>query len=269
MRRWFLVSLLFVLFGLAACGLSAIGSGAERSTDGGADALVGTTDGPPSDGGGDAGPDPLVRLDGGPVHLVTVSGGSAASFLVSAPATNAGTFHLAAIATKPHVAITSVTGLGLVWSLVRGQCGARDQTMAEVWSAAGVPLAAGPVTATFAVAPTNAIVTVSQYRNASSVGTIASANTLGAGGACSGGTDATTVSVTVPPVPPSSIIFAAIAIRTRTHTCGAGCVELGEARQGDPGDGAGLAIVESLLPTVSGTLDVVTDWAEVALELKP
>ena len=41
---------------------------------------------------------------------------------------------LVAVASKPYRSITGVSGLGACWTLVRAQCGGRNQTGVDVWS---------------------------------------------------------------------------------------------------------------------------------------
>jgi hypothetical protein len=70
-------------------------------------------------------------------------------------------------------------------------------------------------------------------------------------------------------------IFAAVAMRNRTHTPGAGYTERGERRQGDlSGTMAAVAVQDKntalAAPTqVNGEFNGTADWAAVAVEIKP
>lgn len=179
-----------------------------------------------------------------------------------------GNLYLATLSTRGNVAATSVTGLGLTWTLVKGQCAARGQTRVEVWQAQGAGTA-GTVTASFGSAPANAVIAVSRYSSTSGIdgiGAIVSANTLGVDGACTGGTDSSSYSVNPTPTEAFSLVYGSIAIRNRTHT--AGSFEITELQQGSGGDTVGLALTSSGA-TVNGTLGGATDWAVVAVEILP
>jgi hypothetical protein len=56
-------------------------------------------------------------------------------------------FYVASISTKPHVDVTNLTGLGLIWNPMQTQCAGRNQTGVSVWYADDVPLSGGSVTA--------------------------------------------------------------------------------------------------------------------------
>ncbi|MGH2570654.1 MAG: choice-of-anchor D domain-containing protein, partial [bacterium] len=77
---------------------------------------------------------------GGSVALVTVAS-------EPLPASSADDLYLAAVSSKGHVPVAAIDGLGLSWTLVRAQCGARTQTGLSVFRALG-PTAGGVVTAT-------------------------------------------------------------------------------------------------------------------------
>jgi hypothetical protein len=72
-----------------------------------------------------------------------------------------------------------------------------------------------------------------------------------------------------------AVVYAAVALRSKTHTAGAGFAELTEITQGDiPNVQAGMAVVERKIASVAGaavngSLGGVTDWAVVAVEIKP
>ena len=188
--------------------------------------------------------------------------------------------YLAAVSTKQFVDVDSVTGLGLTWTLVASQCGGRNQTGVEVWSAIGTPDASGPVTATLTNAQHNAVIAVSRYSGVdinNPIGHIVSANTLGVGGACSGGTDSSSYSVTLAGMVDGSIVYSAVGLRSRTHDEGVGYVERVDFNHGNTnGNKAGIGIQDQMISTSSSTVDVAVDgsfssavdWGVIGIEIK-
>jgi hypothetical protein len=166
---------------------------------------------------------------GGPVtHQETQTGGASNTTTVTTAASLigvSGDLYLVAIATKPSVAVSTVSGLGLSWTLVQAQCGGRSQTGVAVWMALGVPSGNGPVTATLAKAARHAVIAVSRYSGvdtADPLGNVMSGNTMGINGACSGGTDTAAYALTLPMTVDGAAVYGAVSIRQRTHTPGLG-----------------------------------------------
>ena len=212
-------------------------------------------------------------------HQETRTGGAANSTKVktAAPVTAVGgQLYLAAISTRPKVSAVSVSGLGLNWTLVKAQCSGRNTTGVEVWKALGTPMSNDTVTATFASAPNNAAMTVSRYAGVDEVaplGNLLSANTKGVNGICSGGIDSGAYSFNFVTSMDKSMIFAAMAMRNKTHTPGAGYLERAEVQQGSTNT-ASVAVAEKSIASVSavlvnGSFSGSIDWAAVAVELKP
>lgn len=186
---------------------------------------------------------------------------------------SSGDIYLASVAPRSNVAVTSMSGLGLTWSLVKAQCAGRGNTRVEVWTAAGSGTA-GAVTASLASAPINVVIAVSRYSGASGIGNVVSANTLGVNGACTGGTDASAYAVNLVTTVDDAVAFGAVAIRNKTHTPGSGYAERVERFQGSSGDRVGTASEDRVVATsgtvaVDGTLSGATDWAVVAVEVRP
>jgi hypothetical protein len=217
---------------------------------------------------------------GSVTHQETQTGGASNTTTVTTAASLTGVsgdLYLVAIATKPYVAVSTVSGLGLSWTLVQAQCGGRSQTGVTVWMALGVPSGNGSVTATLAKVTGNAVITVSRYSGvniAAPLGNVMSGNTVGINGACSGGTDTAAYALTLPMTVDSAVVYGAVAIRNRTHTPGTGYTEQAEIHQGSGGDMAGLAVegnpVAVAAPvTVNGLFSNSVDWAIVAVEIKP
>ncbi len=205
------------------------------------------------------------------------TGGSTASAQVAtsgALTAVSGDTYLAAIATKKTTGAIDVTGLGLAWTPVVSQCGGRNQTGIEVWMAQGTPSGSGPVTATLASAPSNAVIVVTRYSGVASVGNVASGNTMGESGPCDGGIDTDTYSLILGTAVADAVVYSAAALRTKAHEPGPGWTEHAEVHQGDGGGTAGAAVMDRKFTTpttatVNGTFSSTVDWAVVALELQP
>jgi hypothetical protein len=217
----------------------------------------------------------------GPVLFeAAVGGGSSGVTSVSTagPVTaGAGRLYLAAITAKPHRTVASVAGLGLAWTEVATQCGGRSQTGVSLWRAFGTPSGDGAVTATLASSATNAVIVVASYSGADAaapLGATLSGNTLGAGGACSGGVDGTAYSFPLTTTAPGAVVFSAAAMRTKTHAPGAGFTERTERAQGIDSNTASAAVMDMTfespsLATVAGTFSGAVDWAMIAVEVRP
>jgi hypothetical protein len=205
------------------------------------------------------------------------SGGSTDARTVStaAPLSSAsGQLYLAAIAFKPDVAVTSVSGLGLSWSPVLAQCSGRGQTGLAVWQARGQPGVEGVVTATFSAAPQNAVLAVTRYADAGPLDAAdsVSANSVGVAGACAGGEDQVAYALPLDTTTPGGLVYVAAAMRHRDHLPGSGTVERVELYRGAAGSIAGVSVADLRIaapgPTaVSGRFDALVDWAAIALEI--
>jgi uncharacterized repeat protein (TIGR02543 family) len=214
------------------------------------------------------------------VYEETKIGGSSSSTTVATSASLTsvgGHLYLAAISTKPRVTVTAVSGLGLTWTLVKAQCSGRNATGIELWMAQGAPSGNGVVTATFSSAPINAAIDVSRYSGAATanpVGNVVSGNTRGSNGVCSGGTDTNTYSFNLSVTMNGAMAYGAATMRNRSHSPGAGFTERAEILQGSAGDAASIAVQDKGIAaaatvTVNGAFSGATDWAAVAVEIKP
>jgi hypothetical protein len=187
-----------------------------------------------------------------------------------------GSLYLAAITSKGYERVSSVTGMGLAWTLVRAQCGGRGQTGVEVWVGAGVP-SSGVVTARFGTAPNSAAIVATRYSGASLAAPlrgVASANTNGVGGGCSGGTDSPSYAFSLPTTVAHARVFAAVAMRSRALVPGSGYTLRDNSFGGSLGTAAGVAVVDREVVTpgvvsVNGTFDGDADWAVVGVEIVP
>jgi uncharacterized repeat protein (TIGR02543 family) len=214
------------------------------------------------------------------VYEETKTGGSVASTIVTTSANltaASGHLYLAAIASKPNKAVISVSGLGLSWTPVKAQCAGRNQTDVELWMAQGTPSGDGTVSATLASVPKSAVIAVSRYSGVETVnpiGNIIAGNTKGVNGACSGGKDNASYSFNLATTLNGSAVYGAAAMRSRTHTPGAGYTERAETMASSGSDAASLAVQDKNVASAStvtfnGTFSGSVDWAVVAVEIKP
>jgi hypothetical protein len=196
----------------------------------------------------------------------------------SAPVTAAvDALYLAVISTNRFARTTSVSGLGLQWSLLREQCGSRTRNGASLWSAQGIPAADGAVTAYLDSAVRSVALTVVRYSGAHAldpIGSVVSANTNGSQGACDWGANSSAYSVDILTRSEGAQIFSAVAIGERTHTPGPEYVEVAEVKVGTFGGAAGLATQHRTVPTagvvpVDGSMSGSVDWAVIAVEITP
>ena len=225
-------------------------------------------------------PPPPPPPSGGSPALQQVATGSATNASAVATAgpveAESGGLYLAAVSFKPNVPVASVSGLGLAWTPVRQQCGARAQTGIALFQAYGSPSAGGTVTASLASAPSSAVIAVARYAGASGAGGLGSpvsANTLGISGACSGGTDGSSYAFDLTTSAADSLVFVAAAMRGKSHAPGAGYTEIAEAFAGDGGSASGTALSERRIgspATVSanGSFSSTVDWAVVGVEIR-
>ena len=205
------------------------------------------------------------------------SGGSSSASVSTAFSLTAvsGNVYLAAVTAKRSPTVSDVSGMGLVWTELRTQCGGREQTGISLWTAtAGPGSFNGVVTASLAGSVSNAAITVVRYSGVSQVGNLASANTLGLSGGCSGGSDSSSYSVGLSTAVPNALVHSVVALRNKSHQPGPGYVEQVEVAQGSGGTAAALAIqtrsfVSSGGVVANGTFSGSVDWAVIAVELRP
>jgi hypothetical protein len=185
-----------------------------------------------------------------------------------------GQLYVAAIAFKPDVAVTGVTGLGLAWSPVRAQCAGRGQTGLAVWQARGEPTVAGLVTATFSQTPSASVLAVSRYDGVGAIDPLrgVSANSVGIAGACTGGSDGDAYALELDTATSNSVVYVAAAPRHIAHLPGPGFVERVALVAGGTGSAAGISVADAragaLGPfSVTGAFGADVDWAVVAVEI--
>ena len=122
----------------------------------------------------------------------------------------------------------------------------------------------------------NAVVIVARYSGAdpaSPLGNILSGNELGVNGACAGGIDSGSFAFDLTTAQ-GNLVFGAVASRAKTLTPGAGYVKRGQVFQGaDASSMASASIMDKTAPAgatrVDGTFNSTTDWALVAVEIRP
>ncbi|MGH7601395.1 MAG: FlgD immunoglobulin-like domain containing protein, partial [bacterium] len=161
--------------------------------------------------------------------------------------------------------------------LVKSQCSGLSNTGVDIWMAQGTPSGDGAVTATLAITPSNAVIAVSRYSGVAAVnpvGNIVSGNSNGVNGACASGVENNLYSFSLTTTVNGAMAYGAAAMRSRSHTPGAGYAERAEFKQGSGGGIASIAVqdknvVSAATVTVDGSFSGNVDWAVVGLEIKP
>jgi hypothetical protein len=187
-----------------------------------------------------------------------------------------GQLYLASVSMRGNVAVSSMSGLGLVWTRAAAQCSGGGTTRVEVWRAQGTTSTNGSVSATLAASANQSMIAVSRYSGVSTaapVGTVISANSRGVGGACSGGTNSSSYSVNLTTTAAGSVAYGGVAISAQTHSAGSGFTERAEVHHGTGSGQSGVAaedrtVASASTSPVNGTLSGNTDWAVIAVEIK-
>ncbi len=217
------------------------------------------------------------------VYEESQTGGASGSVTVTTAASLTGVsghLYLAAISTRPRKLVQSVTGLGLNWTLVKSTCSGNNSTTGmEVWMAQGIPQGGsnGAVAATFASAPSTAVIAVSRYSGvaaANPIGNVIGGNTNGLNGTCSGGVDGNAYSFNLATTVNDAVVYGAVALKARTHTPGAGYTERVEFQHPHAVNPIGVAVEDKSVASAAtvamdGSFNGPVDWALVALEIKP
>jgi hypothetical protein len=132
------------------------------------------------------------------------------------------------------------------------------------------------LTVYLASAPSNAVIAVARYSGvdtASPLGNLLSGNTNGLDGICSDGIDSNAYSFNLTTTVDHAMVYVAVAPRMRDNTPGAAYTERAEVYQGSSGT-AGVSIADGTVSAISavlvdGALSSETDWAVIAVEIKP
>lgn len=285
---------------VAACRFSADPGGARFACDGPADCpdglacsggycAPGGTGQPDAAGMADGGPDGAVvdptvlewqesavgAVDAAALDSVTTETG-----LAGAP----GGLYVAFISMKPPRFVQSVSGLGLVWTVVRQQCTGRDTASLALFTALAAETAEdGQVTALLAgAAEGSAVISVHRYRGANPVEPMGDASWANTNGndldplPCTGGVDTSSYQWSSLDVGSAgSIVVSGVHTASYgSHQPGRGYRELADDQSGGNPGSAGVAVQEqrALAPTldleVSGGWDNAPDWAAIAVEIR-
>ena len=216
-----------------------------------------------------------TEAGGGGISAVeSVQGTAKNKALVSTTALTAATtssLYLAAISLSTGT-VTSVSGAGLTWSLVKSQCGGLNDQNTAVWKAVGTGTAT-VVTANFARA--NAVIHVTRFSGVDTTtptGATASANTKAVGDTtCTGGTASTGPTVSLTTTNPNSWAFGAVSTGQQIFTVGSGFTLLLNTN-GPTGTTIGLgteykAVATPAATTVNATLGGTVQWSIIAVEI--
>jgi hypothetical protein len=218
-----------------------------------------------------------VRGTTPPTFMEAQEGGSSSTNIVTTATSLTGVsghLYLTAVSTKPYREVSSVTGLGLSWTPVTTQCAGRSQTGIELWWAQGTA-STGQVTATLVSAPNNAVIAVARYAGVSvdPVEHLVAGNTNGVNGGCGNATDTPSYAFNVTPTQSASLVFGAVALRSKTIDSTSGYTTRFEVSHGTGGNVAGIALVDRVTPAaavlpLSGSLSGAVDWALIGIEVR-
>lgn len=187
----------------------------------------------------------------------TQAAGGTSTVSASLGAGGSDSMYVCFIATRSNVDVTGVTGLGLTWTSYGEQCGARAQQRIEQWYAYGAG-SAGAVTAAHAACNAS-VIAVLRYTGVDSGTPVyekAGWNTLGNGGACSGGTDNADCKGNIVTGHNNTWVVAGFNTRNRTmtNTGGDWTTRVNDVSAGTGGDITTLS-VEDRAAATSGTYD--------------
>lgn len=155
-----------------------------------------------------------------PIHQQTVSatGYNVTSLTTATVQGGTNQLYLVSVTSHKNINVTQVTGLGLVWSEIKSQCGGTNQNGTEIWQAFGSP-ASGTVTVTFSAKASSAVASVSRYLGADPVNPttgVMGENTNGPNGACSGGTINKNAKLTLTSNQNNAVLYTSTSTRNKT-----------------------------------------------------
>lgn len=233
-----------------------------------------------------SGPSLSTGSGGGTVtHQATQTGSSVSSATVSVTSNGTGTNQLYVVAVAIYSAsgsprtVSSISGGSLTWNHQKTQCAGRlGNPSIELWTAYGSPGSTFTATITLSAAPERASATVSQYSGADSTTPItgtAGSNTNGLNGACSGGTDNSSASLSLTSSIDGSVHFVATHPRHRTiTTADADYTQRASVSNVSGGSSANLYIHDRTMSTAGTdsadhTLNNTADWDMVGTVIQP
>lgn len=210
----------------------------------------------------------------------TQAAGGTSTVSASMGAGSSDSMYVCFVATRSNVDVTGVSGLGLTWNALTEQCGARAQQRIESFYAYGAGTA-GAVTASHAACNAS-IIAVIRYTGVDSgiqTDDKEGFNTLGTGGACSGGTDNDDATGTTGfgGVPTDGWIVVGVNTRNRTMSATAGwTVRVDDVTAGAGGDVTTLTVEDRNASGESGptfgaanNLSGTADWCAAILDIHP
>lgn len=208
----------------------------------------------------------------------TQAAGGTSTVSASLGAGGSDSLYIAYIATRSNVDVTNVTGLGLTWTSYGEQCGARAQQRIEQWYAYGAGTS-GAVTATHGACNAS-VIAVLRYTGVDSgtpVDEKAGWNTLGADGACTGGTDNSSCKGVITTNHSNAWIVVGFNTRNRTmtNTGGAWTTRVNDVSAGSGGDITTLSVEDRATVTgdlyefgTTSNLSGTADWCIEAVAIR-
>ncbi len=204
------------------------------------------------------------------VDVQTGTAGNVTSVVSAAVTANAAHFYVAAISRKnTAAAVSSVTGMGLTWTLLDDVANGAD-TRISVYYSTGVGATTGAVTAAFSAAATNAVIAVHRFSGVDFTSPIGSHETL-TGAATNSYSDSLSAGTD------RGLAVVCVNARERTHTAGGTYTERNDTQSSIGGGGASTTgeatetapIVGTGAVAYSGTLSGTANWSLVAFTLNP
>lgn len=206
----------------------------------------------------------------------TQTGGGTSVVSASLGAGGADSLYIAYICTRSNVDVTGVTGLGLTWNSYGEQCGARAQGRIEQWYAYGAGTA-GAVTAAHAACNTS-VIGVCRYTGVDSGTPVDEKygwNTLGNGGACTGGTDNDDCTGTFTVSHNDVLVVAGFNTRNRAMSATSGWnVRIDDVGAGSGGDIQALTVEDKAVASsgditmgAANNLSGTADWCLYGIEV--
>ncbi|MCC7442921.1 MAG: hypothetical protein IT285_14910 [Bdellovibrionales bacterium] len=175
------------------------------------------------------------------------------------------------------ISVTSVSGLGLTWTLIERQCTTQNNGSIEAWSAAGTSPSSTTVTANLSGPASSAQIAVVRLSGAPIVGAIGAtsrANANGGSGACGAGPSSKLPASDIVLSSQDSRILSAVTffLASNSHSPDQGS-EIAELGSGSNPNATWLAVVSNSSPSdgslpLSSTLAAAGRWATISLEVR-
>jgi prepilin-type N-terminal cleavage/methylation domain-containing protein len=226
---------------------------------------------------------PTPSTGGAPIWMANSTAVATAATKVSRTwaTTNPDRLYLVAVTANGNSSISSVVSINggsMTWSHVATTCSGRGTGMVSIWKAlSGADTGTGGVQVNFSSTVNSTVLNVTEYSNTSgTIGNLIRINTLGGSGTCSGGTDSTSYTSSIPASANSSIFGAVNGMSSvANHNVNSPLIEKNERTSGSGTTAASLSTVErsftsaQTVTTAGNFGSTLTDWSAIFIEVKP